>query len=162
MLVPVDTKHMRLAPSRTIGLELFAPSPLGLALLTVVAGMVASATIALGRTLVDDVREAAAAVVHVDPNAPPSPVEFGRTFVGVTNAFAETHGELERVSAPHCVQGNRGHYMCAYTVTRADGRDECHLMQAEWTPNQLDTFRVTLSGRARKCGSVRQAVRSLR
>jgi hypothetical protein len=153
---------MRLAPSRTIGLEVFTPSPLGVALLAAVAAAVASATIAASRAFGDEVQAVAAAAAEVDPNAPPSPAEFAGTFVAVTNAYAESHAEAERVSAPHCVVGNPGHYMCAYTVTRADGRSECHLMQAQWTPGELDSFRVTLSGRARKCGSVRQAVRSLR
>ena len=154
---------MRLATPRTIGFELFSPSPLGIALLATVAGLVAAATIALGHAVGNEVRGIAEApAVFEDPAAPPTAAGFAPTFVRLTNAYARANGEKTRVSSPHCVQGSRGHYMCAYIVSRPDGRRECHLMQAEWTPGELSSFTVTLSGRAGHCGTVRQAVRSLR
>src|SRR4051812_4232915 len=154
---------MRLATSRTIGFELFSPSPLGIALLATVAGMVAAATIALGRPVGNEVRRIAEApAVFEDPDAPPSASGFAQTFLGVTNAYALANGEATRLSSPHCVQASRGHYMCAYLVSRPGGRRECHLMQAEWTPGARSSFHVILSGRAGRCGTVRAAVRSLR
>jgi hypothetical protein len=154
---------MRLATPRTIGFELFSPSPLGLALLGTVAVMVAGTTIALGHRLGNEVRRIAAAPAALeDPDAPPSAAGFAQTFVGLTNAYAQANGQATRVSSPHCVEGSRGHYLCAYVVSRPDGRHECHLMQAEWTPGALSSFHVTLSGRAGRCGTVREAVRSLR
>lgn len=155
---------MRLATPRTIGFELFSPSPLGLTLLATVAVMVAGTTIALGRPVGNEVRRIAAAPAAglEDLDAPPSAGGFAQTFVGLTNAYAQANGEATRVSSPHCVQASRGHYMCAYVVSRPSGRRECHLMQAQWTPGALSTFHVTLSGRAGRCGTVREAVRSLR
>jgi hypothetical protein len=38
---------------------------------------------------------------------------------------------------------------------------ECHVMQAEWTPSGVDSFRVKMSGRVGRCGSLREALRSL-
>jgi hypothetical protein len=152
---------MRLASNHPIRLEVFAPSPVGVALLGAVAVGVAAGTIAVGHALAPAVQRFADAPGRVvDPYAPPGAAEFGARFVAVSNAYAASHGARARLSQPHCVQGDRGHYMCAYTVTRG-ARRECHLMQAEWTPGKLSSFRVTLSGRSGKCGSVRQAVRSL-
>ncbi len=123
----------------------------------------AATTMALGRTAGNEARRVAEApVVFEDPDAPPSAAGFAQTFAGLTNAHARANGEATRVSSPHCVQASRGHYMCAYVVSRPGGRRECHLMQAEWTPGALSSFQVTLSGRAGRCGSVRAAVRSLR
>jgi hypothetical protein len=34
-------------------------------------------------------------------------------------------------------------------------------MQAEWTPSGVDSFRVKMSGRVGRCGSLREALRSL-
>ena len=34
-------------------------------------------------------------------------------------------------------------------------------MQARWTPNRASAFTVTLSGRTRKCGSLREALQNL-
>jgi hypothetical protein len=93
---------------------------------------------------------------------PPTTAEFADSLMGTANAYALTHGKRERVQSAHCVQGAvAGHYMCAYVVRRASGATECHLMQAEWRPGTVDSYVVTLSGRARRCNSVRAAVRSL-
>jgi hypothetical protein len=35
-------------------------------------------------------------------------------------------------------------------------------MQARWTPERASSFTVTLAGRTERCGSLREALRSLR
>jgi hypothetical protein len=51
--------------------------------------------------------------------------------------------------------------MCSYAVVRPQTEPECHLMQARWTPGQASSYEVTLSGRADRCGSLREAIHSL-
>ena len=99
--------------------------------------------------------------VHSAPAKPPSAAAFGKLFVATANAYAVAHHDGRRLSRPRCVQASRGHYMCAYLAfTPAQGA-QCHLMQARWTPTLPSTITVTLSGRTRRCGSVREAIRSL-
>ena len=107
------------------------------------------------------VRAAAlSAAKHV--RSTPAPAAFGRTFVEAMNAYAASQGDGRRLAHPDCVQASRGHYMCSYGV-RAPGRAvACHLMQAEWTPGELSSFKVTLAGRALRCESLRAALDSLR
>ena len=92
---------------------------------------------------------------------PPDAVGFAHVLVSVSNAFAAGQGDPTRLSHPHCVEASRGHYMCAYVVSRPGRADECHLMQAEWARERASSFTVVLGGRARRCGSVREAIRSL-
>jgi|SRR5438067_9730369 len=93
---------------------------------------------------------------------PPSASEFAGSLMGTANAFALTHGKAVRIVHAHCVQGAvAGHYMCAYRVQRPSRAPECHLMQAEWRSGTVDSYVVTVSGRARRCDSVRAAVQSL-
>jgi hypothetical protein len=100
-------------------------------------------------------------VIHATPAKPPSAATFGTIFVATANAYASAHHDARRVSRPHCVQAARGQYMCAYlAVTPANGA-QCHLMQARWTPAAASTITITLSGRVRRCGSVREALDSL-
>jgi hypothetical protein len=94
--------------------------------------------------------------------AVPSAAEFARHFVALTDGFAQESGDVARVAHPDCVQASPGHYMCSYVVTRPGRTDECHLMQAKWTPERASTITVTLAGRTRQCGSLRQALDSLR
>lgn len=75
-------------------------------------------------------------------------------------AFGEALVHTASITHTHCVQAAPGAYMCAYTLTRA-GRQECHLMQGRWTPNATSTITVTLAGRSRRCGTVREAIQSL-
>jgi len=93
--------------------------------------------------------------------APPSATDFAETFTGTANAYATAHGEHLRIVNPDCVAAAPGRYMCSYTVARAGKPPECHIMQARWTPGQLSSYEVTLSGRAARCGTLREAIRSL-
>jgi hypothetical protein len=93
--------------------------------------------------------------------ASPSAAEFARVFVGTTNRFAEAHGDPKRISEPHCVQAAPRQYMCSYVATRPGVPRECRLMQARWTPERASTITITLAGRTRRCGSLREALDSL-
>jgi hypothetical protein len=93
--------------------------------------------------------------------APPSASKFAAEFIGVTNQYAEEHGDAAHVGHAHCVQAAPGRYMCAYVVA-TKGTPTCRLMQARWTPGRASTITVTLSGRTARCTTVREAVRSLR
>ena len=91
----------------------------------------------------------------------PSATEFARNFVGVTNKHASEHGDDARVGGAHCVKAAPGKYMCSYVVT-ANGVRTCHLMQAHWRPQRSSAITVTLSGRTSRCGTLREAIQSLR
>jgi hypothetical protein len=91
----------------------------------------------------------------------PTAAGFAEVLVSTSNAFAQDHGAATRLTHAHCVQASRGHYMCAYLVERPGRPSECHLIQAHWAEEPGSSFTVVLSGRARRCGSVREAVRSL-
>ena len=92
----------------------------------------------------------------------PGPAEFARQLAGLANQFATETGAVARMEKVDCVQGeHRGHYMCSFAILRPPAPAECHLIQAIWTPMQVDSFKVTLSGRAGRCGSVREAIQSL-
>jgi hypothetical protein len=94
--------------------------------------------------------------------ASPSAAEFAHELVGSANQYATLHGDPARVARADCVQASPGHYMCSYAVSRPGVPAECHLMQARWTPRQASTFTVTLAGTAPRCGSLGEALRSLR
>ena len=91
----------------------------------------------------------------------PGPREFASLFAGLTNQMAAQQGDGSRVGNVDCVQGSPGHYMCSYGIFRESGPVECHVMQARWTPAAVDSFRVEMSGRVGRCGSLREAIRSL-
>lgn len=91
----------------------------------------------------------------------PDAAGFARVLVSVSNAFARRNGDPTRLVDPHCVEGSRGHYLCAYAVARPHRKNECHLVQAEWAQEPNSSFTVVLSGRARRCGTVRDAIHSL-
>jgi len=99
--------------------------------------------------------------VHAAHTKPPSAAEFGKIFTATANAYASAHHDGRRVSRPHCVQAAPGRYMCAYLAFTPANGPQCHLMQARWTPTAASTITVTLSGRTQRCGSVREAIRSL-
>ena len=90
----------------------------------------------------------------------PSATQFAHNFIGVTNKHASEHGDGARVGNAHCVEAAPGKYMCSYLVT-AKGVRTCHLMQAQWTPERSSGITVTLSGRTSRCGTLREAIRSL-
>src|SRR5829696_3487038 len=91
----------------------------------------------------------------------PTAAEFAHNFVGATNAFAVAHGDVTRVGNAQCVEATRGHYMCSYAAKRPGIAPECHVMQARWTPQAASTITITLAGRAGRCGTLREALRSL-
>jgi len=88
--------------------------------------------------------------------APPAP-RFEALLVREANGVA---GDGAHVVEPHCVAADGGLYMCAYTVRKPGSADECHLMQARWTPERETPFLITLAGRTGRCSSVREAVES--
>ncbi len=92
---------------------------------------------------------------------PPSATQFARVFIGVTNEYASQHGDGARVGKAHCVQAAPGKYMCSYLATEK-GVKTCHLMQAQWTPKLPSAITVTLAGRTGRCGTLREAIQSLR
>jgi acyl-CoA thioester hydrolase len=99
--------------------------------------------------------EAAAAQPRVHAAAPTA-VEFARALAGTANQFSAA----AQVTHPDCVQAAPGRYMCSYGLVR-NGREECHIMQGRWTPDSASTITVTLAGRAKRCGSLREALHSL-
>ena len=94
--------------------------------------------------------------------APPSAAEFTADFIALVNRYAKAHGDPVRVAHADCVQPSAGHYMCSYATTRPGNARSCHVMQALWSPRKTSTFTVTLAGRSERCGSLREALRSLK
>jgi hypothetical protein len=90
----------------------------------------------------------------------PTAAQFGPLLVATANDYAASHDAQERLASPHCVSPATGYYMCVYVLHRP-GRSECHLVQARWTPMRASTYTITLGSRVKKCGSVRQAIRSV-
>lgn len=154
-------------------------SPAGFLILGVVTGLVALGTFLLaGRLAAAAPASHPPAVVAAAPHElspqrkhglspkqefgpAPTAAGFAEVLVSTSNTFAKEHGDETRLTHAHCVQASRGHYMCAYLVARPGRQGECHLMQAHWAEEPASAFTVVLSGRARRCGSVREAVRSL-
>lgn len=95
-------------------------------------------------------------------SASPTAAEFGSELVATANAYAKTHRRTARLVDPDCVEADPSHYMCSYAVVRPRRPRECHLVQVTWTPSRSSAFTVTLSGRVRRCGTLREALRSLR
>jgi hypothetical protein len=104
--------------------------------------------------------KSAAAESRASASATPSATEFAHDFIGVTNKYAQEHGDGATVGDAHCVQAAPGQYMCSYLVTVED-TTTCHLMQARWTPDSSSSITVTLAGRTSRCGSLREAIQSL-
>jgi hypothetical protein len=129
----------------------------------VLACAVAAGTYALG-SRVDAVSHATAPAAGGESlhGAAPGAHEFARLFAGMTNQMAQQQGDGARVRNVDCVQGAiRGHYMCSYGIFRPSQPVDCHVIQAEWTPTEVDSFRVKMAGRVGRCGSLREALRSL-
>jgi hypothetical protein len=105
---------------------------------------------------------------HIEPQAsaiavpPPTAAEFAHTVVDTTAVYAKRNGDKARVTNVDCVQASRGHYMCTYVLIRPSLPRECHLLQATWSPGDGSLYAVTLSGRVPTCGTLREALRSLR
>jgi hypothetical protein len=92
---------------------------------------------------------------------PPSAGRFAQIFVASTNAYAAAHHDARRVGHAHCVEPLRGRYMCSFVAEVPRDAPECHLIQARWTPDGASSITITLSGRTRRCRSLRDALRSL-
>lgn len=139
-------------------MRIAARTPLGLwTALIAVACVSAAGTYALAGNRKPQSRHNAAARGEPAPSAR----EFARFLVGVTTDYAQKSGDATRIVRPDCVQASAGHYMCSYAVMRPNRTVECHVVQARWTPQRLSTITVTLSGRAKRCGTLREAIRSL-
>jgi hypothetical protein len=93
--------------------------------------------------------------------ASPSAVEFASLFADSTTAYQKAHGISARLTNVDCVRASSVDYMCSYAVTSPDRSPSCHLMQARWTPNSASLYTVTLAGRVKECGTLREALRSL-
>jgi hypothetical protein len=91
----------------------------------------------------------------------PSAAQFGRDFVATANAYAAAHGQSARLKGADCVRAATVKYMCSYAVARPGRVAECHIMQATWTPLGTSTYTITLSGRVKRCESLRAALDSL-
>jgi hypothetical protein len=94
--------------------------------------------------------------------ADPSAAELKALFVGAWNRRAEATGDPRRLRDAHCVEAAPGRYMCSYAVVQPDDPMSCHLMEASWTPGGASTITITLAGRTGRCGTLREALRSLR
>jgi len=92
---------------------------------------------------------------------PPSADEFGEHLVAVTNAYATARGDSRRLGSTDCVRPVPNRYMCSYSVSEPGRPKACHLVQARWTPDAASTITVTLAGRTKRCGSLRDALASL-
>jgi hypothetical protein len=136
----------------------------GYVVLAVAACSAAAATHAIaGRMVTPDGKRVSSAAAPLTSSVAASPLaaEFAQQFIGITNASAKANGDPARISRADCVRASRDHYMCSYAVRTPGRPSECHLMQAVWTPHALSSFTVTLSGRVKRCGSLREALRSL-
>ena len=170
---------MRIVARTPLGMETLGRLHLGHLVFGVVACGFAAATYAIAEKVAaqPQSRSAPPAVVGgpltpaarplgraapVKATTPPPAAEFARLFLGVTNRYAREHGDPARLGDADCVQASSGHYMCSYAITRPNGPSECRIMQAVWTPEQASSFTVTLAGRSERCGSLREALRSLK
>jgi hypothetical protein len=99
--------------------------------------------------------------VSARASSTPSAAEFGAALVAATNTYAREHGEARRISGANCVQATAGSYMCSYLSIASGTPPQCHVMQGRWTPRAASMITVTLAGRTAKCGSLREALRSL-
>lgn len=91
----------------------------------------------------------------------PTASEFADTLLLLGNTYASEHQDPSRLARADCVQASPGHYMCSYIVTRPGRPGQCHLVQANWTPEQPSAITVTLGSRVRRCATLKDALRSL-
>lgn len=98
--------------------------------------------------------------IHAE--ATPTATQFAVLLVTASNVHGAQHHQPQRLQNADCVQASRGHYMCSYAVVRPRQAAECHLIQAEWTPNAASDFTVTLSGRVSRCATLKDALASLK
>ena len=110
---------------------------------------------------------AAAAVLVLAPAAlavriaPPNASGFAAVLVTSTTDYVKANGGALKIERTDCVEPRPGRYMCSYALRAPGGLDNCHLMQARWTPTGASLFTVTLAGRTRRCANLSDALRSL-
>jgi hypothetical protein len=148
---------MRIATRTATGRKRFH---LGYLVLAVVAAGTGTATYAISSGAAAHPAKAAKPI-SVAVVKTPTATEFTGLFVALSNTYAKTHGDTARFTNADCVKASPGHYMCSYAITRPNRASECHLIQATWTPAARSSFTITLSGRVTRCGSLREALRSL-
>ncbi len=146
------------SPFGLAGLGRFPVLSLGLVVCAVAAATYGIAGRVLGTPRGGTALSAPVGSIH---GAAPGAHEFARQLAGMTNQFAALQRDDARVGKVDCVQASKGHYMCSFAVLRPSRPEECHVIQAIWTPADVDSFKVTLSGRAGRCGSLREALQSL-
>jgi hypothetical protein len=93
---------------------------------------------------------------------PPSASGFAAVLASTPEAFANADSKSVRIMRPDCVEPTLGRYMCSYALQIPGEADDCHLMQANWTPDRASLFTVTLAGRTRSCRPLLDALHSLR
>lgn len=91
----------------------------------------------------------------------PSAAEFAEVFVAATNRYAAEHADPRRIGLADCVQAAPGRYMCSYASYAPIVLSRCHLVQARWTPQAASAITITLAGRTKRCGPLREALDSL-
>jgi hypothetical protein len=138
--------------------------PLAACVLVVVACAAAAATYAGATRIGGHARTGDVTATPAKGKVTPAPSadEFADLFTGTANHYATVNGDPVRLVNADCVQASPGHYMCSYAAERPGRARRCHVMQARWTPNGASSFKVTLAGRSLRCGSLREALRSLR
>ena len=94
--------------------------------------------------------------------ATPTAAMFAETVETLGNTYATVHHDARRLENADCVQASPGHYMCSYLLTSPNRPAQCHLIQARWTPERASTITVTLGSRVLRCGTLKEALRSLR
>jgi hypothetical protein len=154
---------MERSPTRRLPFGLAGLGRFPVLWLALVVCVVAAATYGIAGRVLETPRGGAALSAPVGSihGAAPGPHEFARQLAGMTNQFAALQRDDARVGKVDCVQASKGHYMCSFAVLRPSRPEECHVIQAIWTPADVDSFKVTLSGRAGRCGSLREALQSL-
>jgi hypothetical protein len=120
------------------------------------------AVLAAGASAKNGPSAPAARVATVHGAPPATARQFGRLFVALTNAWAAQHGKTARFTGADCVQASTRQFMCSYAIVHPGRGKNCHLMQAEWTPNGASPFEVTLAGRVPVCHTLREALESLK
>jgi hypothetical protein len=114
------------------------------------------------RTVANRPAKSGSANRTVHAEGTPTAAQFAVLLVTASNVHGEQHNQAQRLQNADCVQASRGHYMCSYAVVRPRKAAECHLIQAEWTPNAASDFTVTLSGRVSRCATLKAALASLK
>jgi hypothetical protein len=93
--------------------------------------------------------------------APPDASGFAAVLVTSTTDYVKASGASLRMQRTDCVEPRPGRYMCSYSLRAPGGTDNCHLVQARWTPAGTSLFTVTLAGRTRSCADLSDALGSL-